>query len=317
MSDLIQTILITGAAGYVGGELIKKIKDNPNYKIIGTDIVKNPPQFENSPVLYEQADIRDPKRINEIFNKHKVNTVIHLAAALPSKKGDRREFEYDVNVNGTKVILEACVANRCTKIVISSSGAAYGYHADNASIITEEHPLRGNKAFPYSEQKTQVELMLNEYREKHPELKQIIFRLSATIGQNVSNQISDFFDKPVLIGIKGYKSPFVFVWDQDVVNCLIKSIDSVDYGAYNLSADGVLDIKSIAKKLNKPLIKVPEKVFYNTLKFLRKFNLTQYDPEQTCFLMHRPVLSNQKLKEKFNYIPLKTSEEVFNFLIKQ
>jgi UDP-glucose 4-epimerase len=58
--------------------------------------------------------------------------VVHLAAIMPSGKAQTRDFEYDVDVNGTRRLLEACVQQGVKRIVVSSSGAAYGYHADNA-----------------------------------------------------------------------------------------------------------------------------------------------------------------------------------------
>ena len=63
-----------------------------------------------------------------------------------------REFEYSVDVLGTKNVLEACVATGVGRIVVTSSGAAYGYYADNPPAIAEDWPLRGNPAFAYADQ---------------------------------------------------------------------------------------------------------------------------------------------------------------------
>jgi UDP-glucose 4-epimerase len=63
-------------------------------------------------------------------------------------------------VGGTRNVLDACVAHGVKHLIVSSSGAAYGYHADNPAWLTETHPLRGNPAFAYSDHKRQVEEML-------------------------------------------------------------------------------------------------------------------------------------------------------------
>lgn len=311
-------VFITGAAGYVGSETVKVLKSKyPKVNIVASDIQELPEYFKLNQITYEKADIRDQNRIEEIFLKHKINTVVHLAAALPSRDGLNREFEYSVNVKGTKVILDSCLNNGINKIIISSSGAAYGYHHDNSDCVAENHPLRGNVEFPYCDQKRIVEEMLNEYRNNYPNLKQTIFRLSATIGSNVKNQISEFFDMPILFGIKGRESPFAFIWDQDVVNCIVLSIIEDKEGIYNLTADGKIPMKSLAKIMNKPYLPVPEGVFKFALKYLQKLKVVPWGPEQASFIKYRLVMDNKKLKTEFGYIPQKNSEEVFKYYLNQ
>jgi UDP-glucose 4-epimerase len=49
---------------------------------------------------------------------------------------------------------------------------------------------------------------------------------------------------------------------------------------------------------------------------LKRLRLTQYGPEQVNFLRYRPVLSNQQLKEGFDYVPQKTTRQVFEYYLK-
>lgn len=311
-------VFITGAGGYVGGETVKVLaKEYPQIKIIASDIVEQPSFYNDLNVIYEQADIRDEQKIDSILKEYQVNVVVHLAAALPSRDGLRREFEYSVNVKGTQIILDACLKNNINKIIISSSGAAYGYHHDNDIQVAEEHPLRGNQEFPYCDQKRIVEEMLSQYRKDYPMLKQTIFRLSATIGANVKNQISEFLEMPVLFGIKGHASPFAFIWDQDVVNCIVKAIVENKTGIYNLTADGKIPMKDLAQMMNKPYLPVPEKVFKFALKYLQKMKIVPWGPEQASFIKYRLVMDNHKLKTDFGYIPKKSSEEAFKFYLYQ
>ena len=85
--------------------------------------------------------------------------------------------------------------------------------------------IRGNEQFAYSYHKRLVEELLSDYREMHPELEQTIFRIGTILGETVNNQITNLFEKQALIGIVGSNSPFVFIWDQDVVQCFAKAID--------------------------------------------------------------------------------------------
>ena len=244
-----------------------------------------------------------------------IDTVVHLASIVtPGKKNDR-EFEYSVDVLGTENLLKSCRAARVRKLVVSSSGAAYGYHADNPAWITEDAPLRGNREFAYSWHKRLVEEMLADYRARHPQLQQVVFRIGTILGETVRNQITDLFDKPRLIAVRGSDSPFVFIWDQDVVGCMQEAVYSDKTGVYNVAGDGALGIHEIAARLGKRCVVLPAGLLRGVLAVLKPLRLTQYGPEQVNFLRYRPVLDNRRLKEVFGYVPKKTSAEVFEFYL--
>lgn len=317
-----KTVLITGAGGYVGSLITQALANGTHEetgycpeKIIALDVRDCPSAFKNlSKVTFFKNDIRSPE-LAQIIEEHKPDVVCHLASIVTPGKNSNREFEYSVDVLGTRNVLDACVKAGVKKVIITSSGAAYGYHADNPMWLKEDHPLRGNVEFAYSDHKRLVEEMLKEYREKHPQLKQLILRPGAVIGKTVKNQITDLFDKPVILGIAGSDSPFTFIWDQDVVNILIRGISNDSSGAFNLAGDGALSMREIARILKKPYLPIPPMVLKCALTVLKKTGLTQYGPEQIRFLQYRPVLSNDQLKSKFSYIPKKTSKEAFLYYL--
>ena len=131
-------------------------------------------------------------------------------------------------------------------IVVSSSGAAYGYHADNPAWIDEKDALRGNQAFAYAHHKRLVEEMLADYRSSHPTLRQTVLRIGTILGNNVHNQITALFDKPRILAIRGSDSPFVFIWDKDVTGCVVHAITTGRDGCFNVAGDGALTLSQIA-----------------------------------------------------------------------
>ncbi len=99
--------------------------------------------------------------------------------------------------------------------------------------------------------------MLAEYRRSHPELKQVVFRVGTILGETTRNQITALFERPRLIAIRGSKSPFVFIWDQDVVGAIEHAIFSGGDGIYNVAGDGALSIQEIAARLGKRCVTLP------------------------------------------------------------
>jgi len=309
-------VLVTGAAGYLGSQLIAALAAETRRPavLVAMDVRVVPREARLAGVAYETADIRAPD-LAAILERHAIDTVVHLASIVTPGKNSNREFEYSVDVLGTENLLKACVGAGVSKIVVSSSGAAYGYHADNPAWLTEDAPVRGNQEFAYSWHKRLVEEMLADYRARAPQLRQVVFRIGTILGVTVRNQITDLFDKPRLLAIRGSESPFVFIWDQDVVGCLLEAVYSDKAGVYNVAGDGALGIREIAARLGKRCLVLPAWLLAAALALLKPLGLTQYGPEQVNFLRYRPVLDNRRLKEVFGYVPRKTSAEVFEFYL--
>lgn len=301
-------VLVTGSSGYLGSQVVAALATRGDIATVALDLRE--PAQRLPGVTYEVADIR-AKEVDAIVGRHRPQVVVHLASIVTPGKDSNREFEYSVDVGGTRNLLEACLSHNVKRIIVSSSGAAYGYHADNPEWLTESDPLRGNQSFAYSWHKRLVEEMLAEYRVSQPQLEQIVFRIGTILGATVHNQITDLFEKPRLIAIRGSDSPFVFIHDRDVVGAIVQGVDSKVTGIFNVAGDGKLSIHEIAARLGKKCVVFPPGLLQAALWLLKKLGLTQYGPEQIDFLRYRPVLDNRRLKEEFGYVPKLSSAEVF------
>jgi nucleoside-diphosphate-sugar epimerase len=302
-------VLITGAEGYVGRLLTERLSETLD--VVATDI--RLPKKAVAGVTHRVLDITDRDAVAKLVAEHAPATVVHLAAVVTPRPDQDREAQRRVDVDGTRNVLDACLAAGTAKFVYTSSGAAYGYHPDNACLLTEDDDLRGNEVFAYAAHKREVEEILAQYRAEHPELGQLIFRVSTILGERVHNQITAIFERPVVVGLRGVDTPFCFIWDEDVVACLASGVARPEkVGIYNLTGDGVMTLREIAAGMGRRFVGLPKRVVSKGLAFLSARNLSPYGPEQVIFLEHRPVLSNAALKEEFGYRPTHSSREVFS-----
>ncbi len=321
-------ILITGAAGMIGRALLDELAKAPEaheapktHEIIATDIAE--PRELPDNITFKRMDVTgadealSPARV---IAETRPDTIVHLASIVdPPKhlKGQAaRDFAHAVDVTGTRNVLDAALANGVRRLVVTSSGAAYGYHADNPVPLTEADPVRGNEAFAYAHHKRLVEEMLAGARRDHPELEQVVLRVGTVLGEGTENQITALFRRPRLLAIAGSDSPFVFIWTRDLARILMRAATDGPPGIFNVAGDGALGVDQLAKRLGKRVLRVPAWLVKAALGVAHPLGLSRYGPEQVRFLQYRPVLANDALKRDFGYTPEKTSAEVFDFWCK-
>jgi UDP-glucose 4-epimerase len=131
------------------------------------------------------------------------------------------------------------------------------------------------------------------------------------LGLRARNQITDLFDGRFVLGLAGAQSPFVIVWDEDVVGAILRGIHQGGAGIYNLAGDGTLTLREMAELLGKPYLPLPPALVAAALWILKRLRLSQYGPEQVRFLRHRPVLSNRRLVQEYGYRPRFGTREAF------
>ncbi len=307
-----RVVAIIGASGFVGRVLARTLLEGPRTieRIVSMDVRPTDVRDESGRLVHEELDVRSA-RLGELLQAHQVDTVVHLAAVVTPPPGMKRNEHYAIDVDGTHNVLESCVEHGVRQVVVTSSGAAYGFHVDNPSWIEEHCPLRGNEELTYARHKRLVEELLARYRTNHPELLQLVFRPGTILGPTAKNQVTELFQKRVMLKVMNGDSRFVFVWDQDAADCMAKGIHERRAGVYNLAGDGAMSAEEVAAVTGAYLLPISADTLGSMLKWLQFFGFTDHGPEHVPFLRHRPVLSNRALKEEYGFTPSRTSRQAF------
>ncbi len=149
-------LAITGGAGFLGYHLCRGLARAYD-EISVIDIVPIDPSEYPQNVKYFKVDVRDIAALEKVLQS--ATHVIHTAAALPLWK---ESDIYDINVNGTKNVMEIALRNKIAKVVYVSSTAVYG--------IPEKHPIEEGDPLvgvgPYGETKITSEKICSDYRAK-------------------------------------------------------------------------------------------------------------------------------------------------------
>jgi UDP-glucose-4-epimerase GalE len=156
-------VLITGGAGYVGSHCAKAVADCGHEVVVFDSLVFGHREFSRWGRLIE-GDIRDAAALDAVFAAHRIEAVMHFAAlAYVGESVTEPGRYYDVNVNGTRVLLDAMVRAKVRAIVFSSSCAIYG---EPASMPISESVLP-NPINPYGFTKLVCERMMDDFGRAH------------------------------------------------------------------------------------------------------------------------------------------------------
>uniref|UniRef100_A0A182Y1V0 UDP-glucose 4-epimerase n=1 Tax=Anopheles stephensi TaxID=30069 RepID=A0A182Y1V0_ANOST len=220
------TILVTGGAGFVGSHTVLELL-NAGHAVICLDnlcnaygggagsklpeSLKRVQEITGGSVTFYDVDIRERDELRSVFNKHKIDCVVHFAALKAVGESCRIPLKYyQNNITGTSILLEvmaevclgwACMRKHANeepvifyfkagvfKIVYSSSATVYG--EPQKLPLTESHPT-GSCTNPYGKSKYFTEEIMKDLCESDPRWTVVSLRYFNPVGAHKSGRIGE------------------------------------------------------------------------------------------------------------------------------
>jgi UDP-arabinose 4-epimerase len=182
-------VLVTGGAGYIGSHACKALAQAGHEPITLDNLVYGHPWAVRWGPL-EHADLADSERLDQIFDKHRPEAVMHFAAYayVGESVSDPHKY-YRNNVAGSLSLLSACQRHGVHQLVFSSTCATYG--VPTHVPIGEDHPQ--NPINPYGASKQMVERMLADFGVAHG-LRSVALRYFNAAGADPQAEIGEAHD---------------------------------------------------------------------------------------------------------------------------
>lgn len=173
-------LLITGATGFVGSNIIEKLADNSAFELYA--LLRDPKKGEGlarKGVCVYKGDVNEPESLVEpLLNK---DAIIHCAALMSNFDFEPKEKFYRVNAEGTANLLKMCDAKKTTHFIHISTAGVYGSVGNHA--LNEEAPY-GKALSCYEWSKKESELMVLKYA-KDKQIPFTILRPSQLYGSGM------------------------------------------------------------------------------------------------------------------------------------
>ena len=300
MVDDTKAVAITGASGYIGSRLLRRLEDEEGIrKLVAIDL-HSPIEPIHNMAAY-RMDVAEP--IDSALLAHRVTTLVHLAFITQPGR-NRREVDAfrQTNLDTLQSVLESCVRAGVNHIVYLSSYTVYGAHPDNPIPITESSPLRPLPDFAYGYDKYLSEQMLREFQEQHPDIAVTILRSCVVLGPWANNYIANAMSRPWLLGVWDHNPPMQFVYEDDLARLLTIVVQRRLAGVFNVAGDGVVFYREMAEIMQSKLVMLPSFLALWLTQLAWKLRIQTDSPGVGLALVRYPILlSTGKLHEATGY----------------
>lgn len=189
-------ILVTGGCGYIGSHTVVELLNNGYEVVIIDNLVNSKEQVIDSiknitgkDVIFYEGNVQDEKLLLSIFEKEKIDAVIHFAGLKAVGESVEKPLEYyQNNLDSTLVLLDVMRKFNVKNIIFSSSATVYG--SKNMVPFKEDMEI-GGTTNPYGTTKLFVERILNDLSIADRDFSIVILRYFNPIGAHTSGLIGD------------------------------------------------------------------------------------------------------------------------------
>jgi UDP-glucose 4-epimerase len=202
-------ILVTGGAGYIGSHTCLALAEKGYTPVVYDNLVNGHREFVQwGP--FEQGDVRDRERLEQVVRSHKPAAIIHFAGLIEVAESITNPIAFfDNNVSGSVNVFAVALQAEIDKVVFSSTCATYG--------IPQEIPMRESHPqlpiSPYGTSKLLVEQILRNLG-TYQGLRSVILRYFNAAGADIKGRIGEWHNPeshviPIAIDVaRGKRSLF-------------------------------------------------------------------------------------------------------------
>lgn len=308
-------VIVLGATGNVGTSLLRVLVPDVDELIA---VARRPPEdgvVEG--VEWLAADITEPGLASHLEG---ADTVVHLAWLIqPSRDLDELR---SVNIVGTENVLRATAEARVRNVVYASSIGAYSPGPADGRPVDETWPTHGIPRSSYSRQKAYVERLFDTFELEHPDVRVVRLRPGLIFKSEAASEIRRFFmgaffpnvrRLPLVPNLRGVR--FQAVHTVDVAEAYRLATLSEVHGAFNVAADPVLDLPTVARIAGARTVPIPASVVRPLAAASWRLRLHPVEPGWVDLAVRSPVMDTRRAREVLGWQPQHSSEAAVRGLL--
>src|ERR671930_1084288 len=222
-----EKLLITGIAGGLGRLIAKRLGDY--FRVAGVDRI--PWEGFPSNMSMHVVDLRK-RKFEDVFRTERPDALVHLAFVRHFRA--EPQVRHEVNVLGTKRVLEYAIAYGVKRIVVLSSSYVYGALPDNPFYMNEDYPLNVSRTYPEVRDLAEVDTLATAFLWRHPEVTTAILRPVNTLGYYTHSAIKRYLTQRYVTTIMGFNPMMQFIHEEDVAEAVALALPSGPQRVFNV-----------------------------------------------------------------------------------
>lgn len=216
-----------------------------------------------------------------------------------------------VDVVGTRALLEAAGSVGVQTVIVLSSATVYGPWPNNPVPLTEDAPLRPHPALAYATHKAEVERLVAEWRDQHPDVRVAVLRPVIAVAEDTTDWLAASLWAGTPFSPGDGDTPVQFVHLDDLAAAVDVARREHLEGPLNVAPDGWIRSDELRRLAGRgPRVRLPERVLHRLAQWRWKLGLTSTPPGVVAYRVHPWVVANDRLKAA-GWVPDHTNEEAY------
>jgi len=290
------TVAITGISSNLGMALARQL--SASFDLIGID--HRPFPDERLGVEHWQVDLRKA-RVEEPFATRRIYALIHMGIVhdrdLPTTE------LHDLNVVGTRRILDLCQRHGVRKVVVLSSANAYGPAPDNSSFLKEETPLLVSARRGDMRDLVEIDIYAQSFIWRYPEVETVVMRPVNVIGPTVRSAPAKYLRLQRPLTALGFDPMLQPIHEEDLCRALALGLRPGVRGVFNVVGPGELPLSAVLRELGREPIPVPHFLLRPMLRFLADERGGIFPPEEVDHLQFACTVDGSRAVRELGWAP--------------
>lgn len=299
-------LLITGIAGGQG-RLVAKLAGG-DFDVCGVDRDEMLPVENGSRARTYAVDLLK-RKFEDVFRHERPKIVVHLAFVRHFRAS--LEQRHEVNVLGTKHLLDYCATYGVRQLVVLSSAYVYGALADNPSYMDEDAPLNVSRNYPEVRDLAEVDSLCSAFLWQHPEVRTTILRPVNTLGESVHSAIGRYLRLSNVPMLMGFDPMMQFVHEDDLARAILLCVERELRGVFNVAGPGAVPLHVAIRETGGQALTVPESIARPLVRRLFALGLYPFPSGAIDFIKYPCTVGDRRLRAVTGFEPRWSLHDIF------
>jgi UDP-glucose 4-epimerase len=297
-------LLLTGVASPLGRLLARRLAES--WAVCGVD--SRPWAGRPREIALHVVDLRK-RAFEEVVRHERPEAVVHLGFERDLRSDARRR--HDVNVRGTKALLDHCVKYGVAQLVVLSTGTVYGAAPENPLYMTEDEPLSASRGYPEIRDRVEVDALASAFVWREPGVRTSVLRPVHVLGPHATGMMAEYLRRPRPPALLGYDPLLQFIHENDWCESIALALSRKIAGVYNVTGGGQVPLRTAIREAGAEAFSLPEIVLRPALAAAFTAGVLPWPEGALDYLKYPVTISGERFVQATGWKPLYDLRETF------